>query len=416
MAVTLVFGLLFLSLGLTAWRMTHDALHPAAWMPLTWGVVLVGIGSADGLGYLQADIAACATFAAGITCFIAGAIFSTRVTDNFSYFTSSEINYKRLTIAVLLLHAVMLPLWWQEINQIAGETEDLAALAFQLRVLSVSQGETVGPLVGNYLVLGFIVSPLLALGTARGRLPLILYLTPTLIWIGTNLLTNGRSALVQLIIALVYIRLRYGKKLNSSTLIGIVILFITIFSAGAILVSKGDVSEDSEADEIASAVTTNLLDYTLQGPILFSRYMDAPERLNPSWDALVFPCTLASKLDLCKAGPLHQEFLEFTHDGRIGNVYTVFFSIFPKYGWAGLILLMALYGAWATFHHKKAQNPRSLIHILLASYLFSAIVLSIFSDLFLPSLYFFIKTCLVCLFIQHAFPAKSRIDGAHARP
>lgn len=416
MMLSLLFGLLFSLLGLGLWRFTRDGLHPGVWMPLTWGIVLLGIAAAQPDGYFGVDIAACTTFAVGIGCFIAGSAAGTRVVEQMPPGEGTEIRYRTLAYGALLLHALMLPLWWREINELAGDTEDLAALAFQLRLRSVSMGETVGSLVGNYLVVGLIISPLLAIGAARERLPQWLYLTPTLVWMAANLLTNGRSALVQLVIVLLYIRVRYGKRLSPATLTTIAALFVTVFSAGAILVSKGDINQDSENTELASAVVTNLADYALQGPILYTKYIDRPERITPSWDALAFFCNIAARLDQCTVGPLHQEFLDFHADGRIGNVYTVFFSVMPKYGWLGVIGFLTFFGAWATLHHLKARAPTNHTHALLAAYLFSAVILSIFGDLFLTSLNFFLKIIVVCLLVQHALRTPPNTGSPDPRP
>lgn len=414
MLVSLTFGALFLLLGLTVRHMTRDGLNPAAWMPLTWGIVLLGIGAAQGEGYLGVGIAAAALFAAGIGSFVVGAAFGSRLADHLPGGQQGEIRYAALGYVALLMHALLLPVWWREINELAGETEDLAALAFQLRLLSVSMGETVGPLVGNYLVLGLIISPILAIGAARGLIPQWLYLTPTFVWMAANLLTNGRAALVQLIIVLLYIRVRYGKRFSPATLASIAMLFVAIFSAGAILVNKGDINQDSANADVANAVAGNLADYALQGPILYSRYADRPEQITPTWDALVFFCNLASRFDMCTPGSQHQDFLEFASDGRIGNVYTIFLSFMPKYGWIGALVLMFVYGAWAMVHHQKAARPQSLANTLLAAFLFSAVILSTFADYFLTSLNFLAKLLVVCILIQYAFAIRPRRDGPDA--
>jgi hypothetical protein len=111
------------------------------------------------------------------------------------------------------------------------------------------------------------------------------------------------------------------------------------------------------------------------------------------WDALSFFCTVGSKFGLCTPSELHLDFNAYRPDGAWGNVYSVYFSFYPNYGLLGVVAFMVFYGMWIALHHERASH--SLANTLVAAYLMSAIVTSIFNDLFLPALNLLIKAYLV---------------------
>ena len=395
------------ALGLLAWVAragVRQTLHPAVVFPLHWGVMLLLIFAAAPLGFYQVSPLAAGLFVLGALVFVVGGLLGNQMglmwhqparDDPWRY-----LNYRWLVGACALLHMVMLPLLWQELSAIADGSTDLLTIGFQVRYKTVLGEAAIGPLVGNYLVLGFIIAPILAVGAFRGQISGWVALAISAPWVMANLVTNGRAGLVQLIVVLAYLRATEPKPLNlRAVLIGLA-GFLAIFGGGVVLVAKGNTNAEDPPGEIALAVITNLADYALQGPILFSRYLGGEARVESSWDALVFPCTMLQYAGLCKPGVLHQEFADFGRLDQIGNVYSLYFAVLPKYGLLGVVIIVGLYGAWSAFAHRRHLQGGSLGHTVVAAYLFSAVPLSIFSDYFAPSLNFLIKTAIACVLLQ----------------
>lgn len=101
-----------------------------------------------------------------------------------------------------------------------------------------------------------------------------------------------------------------------------------------------------------------------------------------------------------------------SHNGDVGNVYSMFFSIYPKYDWPGLILISGLYGFFASYHHDKKN--KSIFNIVISGFIFSSIFLSIFSDTLGPSTYFFLKIFFISSLASYAFK-KSKNSSTDTR-
>ncbi len=405
-----IVGTILLLLAFTVWRIRGDVAHPATTFPAVWGTTLLLISLAQPMGYFPVQAPALLLFLAGNMVFVLSALGGSQLARRIRATPKGnalDLDFRRLTLFALLIHAALLPLWWVEVQEITDGAEDILQFAFQLRIKSVYDEITVGSLVGNYLVLGFILIPVFALGVMQGRVGMGVTLLLALPWLITNLLTNGRSSLVQLILAIMYLRLIQGQRLSTKALIGLIAMFLLIFGAGAVLVGKGGIEQDSALLEIAELIVRNFFDYALQGPILFSAYFENPSSISPSWDAFRVPCLALQRLGLCDPGPLHQDFLYFGRSGdQIGNVYSIFLSTEPRYGILGTLLILAVYGAWAAYHHQRWREGSSLLHGIVAAFLFSAIVLSIFLDSFFPLANFLIKVALTCMLLGIFFKAR----------
>ena len=109
-------------------------------------------------------------------------------------------------------------------------------------------------------------------------------------------------------------------------------------------------------------------------------------------------------VQLCTPLPMHSEF-NLYGDGLEGNVYSLYFSIFPGFGVLGVVFFIALYSAASTYAYLKAKQGH-IFYMVISAYLYSAIVLSLFSDTFLPSLWFFMKVFVIVVFVLLFFSKK----------
>jgi oligosaccharide repeat unit polymerase len=404
---TLVTGLIGLSLFMLAWfaqRALKERWHPAVFFPAIWGVILWLVIAAASLGFFGVQPQTALLFLFGALVFVLGAVVGNRLalatTGPPAADPWDRLNYRPIAWGCLLLHMVMLPVTWFEMVRIAEGVGDLISIAFNVRVKTVAGLDNYGPLVGNYLVLSFIIVPVLAMGAFRGHLSTRMAVAAGLPWLFIDLVASGRSALVGLTLVLAYLRATQAQPVNLRLLLLAAVLFMLMFGGGVILVSKGDTKLEDGFAAVVNGVLTNLADYALQGPVLFSRYLNGEIKVVSSWDPLVFPCQVLQAFGMCKAPEQHQEFAEFGRFDQFGNVYTIYFSVLPKYGPMGMVLLLLFYGAWTAWHHRRHQQHKSLAHSLIAANLFAAICISVFSDAFGPNLNFLIKTAIVAALLQ----------------
>lgn len=415
--IPVLMGTCLLLLALITRRITGQNTHPAVVFPGVWGITISLTEAAKPFGFYTIEPEAIPIILSGCVAFIAGSFIGERVGNTIAprKFLSNihSVDFRKVITISIVLHAVILPLWVNEIIRIADGSTDLLVIAYQLRAKSVTGEDTLGPITGNYLVLGLIITPVLTLGAIHKQISALSATLVSMPWIVTNILTNGRAGLIGLLLALVYLRAAHSERISPRTMLYGAAVFLIVVGLGVVLVNKGGFdsgallqSADSlpmlyeAAVDIATIVTKNLLDYGLQGPILLSRYLSGAISIESTWDALAFPCSVLEKFSLCKSASQHQEFSEFGTDDQIGNVYSIYFAIFPKYGWAGLLIIPLLYGMWAAYHHRSYLKSHSFLHGIMAGYLFSFTVLSIFADAFGTSPNFLIKLAIICGLLQ----------------
>ena len=401
MLFSLIIGTFLLLAATICFQYRKDGLHPDVVFPSVWGMTMLLIGLAEPFGYFQISPGASLLFILGVFFFIAGALFGKRSSLSEGQISTYNLDFRKIAWFCIALHAVMLPLSWVEVSRITSNANDVFIAAYRLRADLVSGEERLGVIVGNYLLVGLFFVPVLTIGCMQNKIKMRMLVILAVPWILLNLLVGGRSSLITLIFSSIYVYISMNGRVSIKAVVSFSVFFIAVLVAGNLLVGKISADVEDGFWLILQQSAKGFFDYLLQGPILFSEYFNYPNKINPTWDALIFPCHVLEKINLCVLPPLHQEYLNFSRDGDLGNVYSLFFSIYPKYGWLGIILISSAYGWWARFHH--ARRRRSIFHLLMGSFLFSAVLLSVFSDTFGTSVYFFLKILIISLVASFAF-------------
>jgi oligosaccharide repeat unit polymerase len=180
-----------------------------------------------------------------------------------------------------------------------------------------------------------------------------------------------------------------------------------IIVSGAILVAKVDVGVNQSFSEMSIVFLRHIAAYALQGPILFSQYIDSNVYVEEHWYPFRSIQHVLSLFNLVEAPePLNLNFNLYGKEME-GNVYSVYFSVYPWLGVLGSFFTIGLYSLIVTYFYVRSGSG-NLIYLLISSFLFSAIVLSMFSDLFLPSFYFILKLSIIILFIKKWFKYRFR--------
>jgi oligosaccharide repeat unit polymerase len=399
--MSLMVSIAMLSLATFSYlHIKRDFFHPAVVFPSVWAVTTLSIGLAKSFGYFQISVSAQLIFITGNILFVIGAL-AVKVKPNqrveeFQF----NLNFRKIVWFCLGLHIVIAPLAWREMSQIAGGIDDIFIAAYRLRAQSVSGEENVGIIVGNYLLVGYFFLPLLLIGWMKKKVNIRMFIALALPWIFLNIISAGRAGLISIILSLIYIYGTQGGKISSKVIFTFLFSTASVLVIGNLLVGKIDADIDSAYLLIIKQSIRGFFDYFLQGPILFSEYLNKPSSIKPTWDALIFPCYVLEKIKLCTTPFLHQGYMNFSSND-VGNVYSIFFSIYPKYDFFGILFIIPIYGLWAAFHH--ARRYKNIFHTLLSSYLYAAIMLSFFSDRFGPNIYFFLKIFILYTVVSFAF-------------
>lgn len=224
-------------------------------------------------------------------------------------------------------------------------------------------------------------------------------------------LTGGRGMLVILMFGVIAIEWMRSGRLNAKIIVPTVALLLILVSALAVLVHKGDATENQSVGENLKPITQGLVMYAAGGIPAFSQVVERPNIIPHNWQ-IERPVLLI--LNHCgfhiDAGPLRSEFLTIGPDQLMTNVYTMYFA-YMDYGWALAMLFTALSGFGITRIYRRARSGRR-IATLMYGYFFAAMLLSSFSDFFfMMGLNFFSKLFIVswCVYSLPVWYARFRI-------
>lgn len=382
-------GATLLIFAVAARLLARSAIHPSVAMPITWGLGLIGVSLASLIGFYRVESDALLIFLFGVMSFsLSAGCFSFLYNGYFrapssNFLFDSELRTRALVIFFCLAHIVFLTVIYRDLSSIAPTLREAAYMA---RAQSVSGEPVLSSLSMNYLQLGQTVIPLVVLLYLRGKCGVLGFLAISVPWMGVILLASGRASLMQMLVGLFF--MSRGKSL---LVIGLA-MFLVI-AVGAVATSKIQFHEGDGISTLFIELYRHVAGYALQGPVLFDRYYQGSIHLEPYWSPLNGFCSILATVGLCQKPPLHLDFYEYA-PGELGNVYSMFFSMYPHYGALGVIGVMALYGMLCSYAYCKAKKG-SLYFTVLSSYLFSAIVFSLFSDQISTSWWFYVKMTII---------------------
>ena len=211
-----------------------------------------------------------------------------------------------------------------------------------------------------------------------------------------NLLTGTRATIIFLVVGSVLLYVNQTKKINKKLIFSI--LLAAFFLGGAVAVFMGKDGADRDKGIIYNTpyVVENYFSYGIQGVYLFDNYILKKYPIKPNWDVLSGFKLIGSKLGF--DFDMHSKHADFSYfgNGKSGNVYTMFFSVYPLYGVFGLIVFFSIYG----FFSSSLYYSSSPINSILLAYINGALVIGVFNEQFFTNLLYTLKLILVLFFLQ----------------
>ena len=404
---SLMAGLVLLSLSSFSWVILRDIFHPSFVFSGVWGLGLCAVSLAPYLGFFEVESNALLLYVLGGAIFFSVSMFLEKafqaniwITRGFFY---REINFKKIAYIFILLHLIIFPNAFSQLLKLGGDFEQITYAA---RSMAVSGEEVFGKITSNYFLVGLVVIPILLRGVATKKVSFLVFLIVSVPWCIFILIGTGRAGLIQMLLGLLVVYRISSDKLPVKVILSAFLVFAAVVVIGAIATNKVDLSKATGVGEIGITFLKHLGGYALQGPILFSLYFDRSIEVFPNWSPFVSLCHLLSALQLCEPLAIHSDF-NLYGPGLDGNVYSIYFSIYPNYGYLGAIVFIALYALFTTYAYIHARKG-NLFCLVISAYLFAASVLSLFADSFLPSFWFFIKVLCVTIAIILFFSKRSR--------
>lgn len=406
----LVAGLILMFVTVLAYKATRDKIHPGVVFPFVWASALFAIAFLPLIGFYPVNGYA-------LLLFLAGGILFSLVSVSMHYLLIKRvyppqkiiISLQNLNFVVLILFFTNLVVFYSAISDFMALGADIAQSAYVARQKSVQGEQVFSPLISNYMMFGLVIIPILTISLINEKFKILPYLLITLPWIGLILLFSGRASLISLLLVLMFIYYLIKREAPLRLFVYVGASFLLIIVAGALAVNKVDMAANESFGDTVVGFIRHIAAYAFQGPVLFSRYFDGDALVTANWSPFSSIQHILSLINLAPNPPgINLEFNRYgTEIDMDGNVYSLYFSLYPNNGTFGAFVILMSYAMASTYIYHRAKLGE-LVYVLLSAYIFSAIILSIFSDRFLTSAWFFIKLTIIVLLIKLIIQLSSR--------
>lgn len=294
---------------------------------------------------------------------------------------------------------LMLPLYWghlKQLSMISGQTGFWTGLRFQ-----TSYGYGGGLGIYSYLV---ALSRFLALtafyekdGSRSSRWRAYILVGLALIY---DLLLVARLGALLLIFGLAAISWLKAGKITGKSVAAAALVILLIFGGVAVVLGKGG-SLDRSITANAYGILKTLRLYTLGGLAAFDQVVRAPLnfedfRISTFRFFMAVANFFGANLDVPRYNVL------YTWTPAPTNVYTIYFSYFLDFGWAGVAMIMFFLGGAAALIYRSAirGNPQGAI---LYAVLVAALMVSNANEGFFTSLSYWIQA-VVFTYLLYRWP------------
>lgn len=313
-----------------------------------------------------------------------------------------EYNYRKLKIVFLILlfiSAIYAPVIYSEF---IAATPNMPLAMKILRTREKGLTEQVFSTLTNNIIIVSTLSVMLATYLfSRKTIGFVAFSAAYAMFAYYNFLTGTRSAIILVSLSCLIIYALSSEKINKKFLLLTIAITFLLGAFIAIFMGKDGMDRNSGLMSNMSKVVDNYFSYTVQGTILFNNYVVGSEQIHENWDILSGPKELVNKIiptfdleekysDFSKFSPIHE-----------GNVYTIYFAIYPIYGVLGVVFFFLLYGFICSFVYEKFNG----VSVIIVAYINAALCLSIFNEQVFINFIFTIKM-IAFVFLCHLLEKK----------
>ena len=413
--LSLAGGFILLMSASLSWGYEKTIFAPATAMLLTWGAALVALSFLPLMGFYHLSAEAVLLFVLGSAWFALVAVLTSWVLSRYSKQslrprtagTLDQLDYGRLLLFWAVIALFCYPL---AILNVLSFGSNIVEISYNIRRASVSGDAILHPVVSNLFVLLGVLTNIVLFGVIQKKVKLVSFVVLVAPLVVISLIVAGRSGLVSMILGWLVILAVFSDKLKLRYLVLPVIFLLFVLYFGGVWVKKFDVEGQSASNAI-TVLADHVFGYLYQGPVLFSRYFTGEIDITTEWDFLNSACHMLSRLNICEPLPVHQDFASYG-EARSGNVYSMYYSIIPGYGLLGFFLVFGVYSILLSLLFNM-MKVRRILAVAVYPVMFSAIVLSVFSDGIGYAFYWFIKVSMICFLIKIFF-SESKIKIYHS--
>ncbi|RNL76664.1 oligosaccharide repeat unit polymerase [Citrobacter sp. MH181794] len=403
MVSTLLSSIILFMFSFIAQRIVKDFLSPAVVFPIVWAIALFFLSLITPLlGFYYINSWALLIFVGGALLF---SIVSISVSTCFGFnkplsfsLTLEQINYKRILIILYIGTILSSPF---VISAAMSYGDNIVQIASRIRYERIhGDGDIAPKTVQNWFTFAFFLIFILISGVVKRKVKVKYIILPITVNLLLYLLLEGRSAIIMQIFAWMFLIIMITGGVKISHLVTIAFSVLCFIILGSVFVAKVDTNNITLVDQ-GMAYLRHILTYLYQGPILFSEYYDGKINIRENWDALNNFLHILNNLGITNAEiSQHADFAMFGYDAKdYGNVYSIYFSIYPHYGYIGLVFFLTLYSIIATIFFKLSKLG-GVFCLYVSGTLFASSLLSVFMDGYGYLIYFFIKSFVFFIFLK----------------
>jgi oligosaccharide repeat unit polymerase len=383
--------------SLLMYRYGRSVLFPPAALAVVWTITLFAIYLCGDLYFPLTNTAneivltAVLAFSAGGICAVAAPLWQGRTLTSVTDRRRSQID--RWLTAAMIAFLLNIPLSYLYFKELSSTIAPRESLWRQIRIASSKLNiSPQGTLSVESIILPFLsIIALISVyeyaetGTRACRTLLLVTLAG-----GYQLLNGARSEVLLLLIsAVVILWLRRGAA--PLRLLGAMgLLFLLVFSAGQISMSKYGADPAASLSDNLPRVAEGFGTYWLGGIIAFDQNRQNPE-LRYGWDLGKFAKRIANRFGATYSE--HDRNLQYTKisPSQITNVYTAFLPFYMDHGgMAGVIGLMFLMGFLSVYVYRCAIHGNCWAVFTLGAFIY-ATVMTIFSEEYFAQIMFWVK-------------------------
>ncbi|EFI6539763.1 O139 family O-antigen polymerase [Escherichia coli] len=354
------------------------------------------------LGFYEISYESYAIYGLGNLSFIAGGMITDALNRrNIKNSTQLVINKQAITLLKILIFTLLLyfPIAYSEFKH---ATPDMPLALKILRIRERGLEEQVySTITNNMIILSSCLVMYMTFIFSIKKINVYYYSLTFVLFCAYNFMTGTRAAIILISIACIFIYLLNTNKNNKTSKLFLLSVGMTAIILGAlvaIFMGKDGMERDESLLANLNKVVDNYFSYTVQGVILFDNYVIGREKITPNWDILSGSAEVINKITSSNIFKTDSKFSEFSHfaKDKDGNVYTIYFAIYPLYGLVGVILFFMLYGTVCTILYNHGPGIVSV----LVGYINATLCLNIFNEQVFINIIFTIKFICFLLLIR----------------
>jgi len=389
--ILIVFILFFLPYLMLLHGFKKSFLYPACLFCFVFMLTLtLAYGAIFLFGFYPISYETMAVYGAGNISFIIGALLTSKVFPE-KRNNSVVNNYKYLKVIFMIVLVFLIfysPVLYKEFIQATPP------MSFSLRILRIRERglteQVYSTLSNNLIILSTFLIMLGAYLYSKSKLNIVFLILAYITFASYNFITGTRAAIILISLACVFVYVINTQKISKLFIFSGLIVTFLLGAFVAIFMGKDGMDRNQGIDKNLGKVVENYFSYTVQGVILFDNYLiQEKSGVAPNWDILSGTKEVVNKVSATQVFDVNTKFSDFSYfsKDKTGNVYTIYFSVYPLYGFTGVLIFFLFYGAFCAFIYERNKG----VWTVFLCYLNATLCLNIFNEQIFTNMIFTLK-------------------------